>query len=59
MTTTHAIQSIIEIALTVFFIWGVFNEPMLARLEKKLFARFRRRPKIKVIEGYKTTKDIA
>lgn len=59
MTTTHAIQSIIEIALTVFFIWGVFNEPKLAKLEKKLFARFRRRPKIKVIEGYKTTKDIA
>ena len=53
MTTTHAIQSIIEIALTMFFIWGVWNEGTLARLEKKLFAKlFKKRNHITVIKQF-------
>ena len=51
MTTTHAIQSIIEIALTMFFIWGVWNEGTLARLEKKLFAKlFKKRNHITLVK---------
>ncbi len=41
MSTPHLIQSIIEIALTVFFIWGVWNEPKLAKAERKLFKKIK------------------
>lgn len=51
MTNTHLIQSIIEIALTVFFIWGVWNEPTLAKLEKKLFSKlFKKRSRITIVK---------
>ena len=45
MNSTFVFQSTIEIALAVFFIWGLFNEEKLAKLEKKLFA------KIKAVRG--------
>ena len=38
----NLIKSVVEIALGVFFIWGLFNEPILAKAEQKLFAKFRR-----------------
>lgn len=41
MSTPHLIQSIIEIALTVFFIWGVWNEPKLAKAEKRLYKKIK------------------
>ena len=41
MNSTFALQSTIEIILAITFIWGVFNEEKLARLEKKLFAKIR------------------
>ncbi len=51
MTTTHAIQSVVEIALTVFFIWGVWNESTLAKLEKKLFSKlFKKRNHIRIVK---------
>ncbi len=37
MNTPFVLQSVIEIILGAFFIWGLFNEPKLARLERKLF----------------------
>lgn len=39
MNTTYAIQSGIEIALSIFFIWGLFHEKTLAVLEKKLLRK--------------------
>ncbi len=41
MNTTFVLQSTIEIILAVGFIWGLFNESKLARLEKKLFAKIK------------------
>lgn len=41
MNTAFALQSTIEIILSVGFIWGVFNEGKLAKLEKKLFAKIK------------------
>lgn len=38
---THIITSIIEILLTVFFIWGVWNENKLAMLEKRLIKKIK------------------
>ena len=40
MSNTFIIQTTIELFLAVFFIWGLFNEPKLAKLEKKLFSKF-------------------
>lgn len=45
MTTPHLIQSIIEIGLTVFFIWGLYNEEKIAKWEKRLFKKIRERVK--------------
>lgn len=42
MNTTFVLQSTIEIILCVGFIWGLFNENKLARLERKLFAKIKR-----------------
>ncbi len=42
MSSAHLIQTFIEAALLIFAIWGLFNEGVLARLERKLFAKFRR-----------------
>lgn len=42
MNLTFALQSTIEIILGVAFIWGIFNENKLARLERKLFAKIKR-----------------
>ncbi len=41
MNTTFIFQSSIEIILAIGFIWGLFNENKLARLEKKLFAKIK------------------
>lgn len=41
MNTTFVLQSTIEIILAIGFIWGLFNEHKLARLEKKLFAKLK------------------
>lgn len=62
MTNTHALASIIEVALTVFFIWGLFNEEKLAVAEKKLFARLKKQPKISFVNSVNSKvadKDIA
>lgn len=42
MNLTFALQSTIEIILSAAFIWGIFNENKLARLERKLFAKIKR-----------------
>lgn len=39
MNTMFLIQSTVEVILSVFFIWGLFNESKLAVAEKKLFKR--------------------
>ena len=41
MNSTFVLQSTIEIILTVGFIWGLFNEHKLARIEKKLFSKIK------------------
>jgi len=43
MNTTFALQSTIEIILAIGFIWGIFNEDKLAKLEKKLFSKLKKR----------------
>ena len=43
MSTPHLIQTIIEIALGAFFIWGFWNEEKFANLEDKLFAKWKAR----------------
>ena len=42
MNTTFALQSTIEIILAIGFIWGIFNEHKLARIERKLFAKIKK-----------------
>lgn len=37
MSSVHITQSIIEIIIAAFFIWGLFNEEKLAKWEHKLF----------------------
>ena len=41
MNSTFVLQSTVEIILTVGFIWGLFNEHKLARIEKKLFSKIK------------------
>ena len=36
-------ESVFQIAFGVFFIWGIFNEPILAELEKKLFKNIQKK----------------
>ncbi len=45
MTNTYLIQTLIELSLAVFFIWGLFNETKLAKLERKLFKKFCKKEK--------------
>ena len=37
MSTTHAIQTIIEIVFAALLIWGVFNEDKFVAFEEKYF----------------------
>jgi len=46
MNNTFMIQSIVELTLVIFFIWGIFNEPKLAKLEKKLFSKISNKKKV-------------
>ena len=51
MTQGFAIHSTVEIILSVLFIWGLFHEEKLARLERRIFAKLiagfkSRRPKL-------------
>lgn len=39
MNVTFAVQSVIEIVLSIFFIWGLFNESKLALVERKLLRK--------------------
>ena len=50
MTFGMLLRTIFEIALIVFTLWAVYHEDRFAALERRLFARFRRR-KFRVING--------
>lgn len=39
MSNGFVIQSTVEIILSVLFIWGLFHEEKLAKLERKIFSR--------------------
>lgn len=41
MNTSFILQSTIEVILAVGFIWGLFNESKLAKLERRLFAKIK------------------
>lgn len=46
----YIIQTILEVAVVGFIVWGVFNEQKLVDFEEKVKANHRRR-KLRVIEG--------
>lgn len=46
----YIIQTIFEVAVVAFIVWGVFNEQKLVDFEEKVKANHRRR-KLHVIEG--------
>ena len=50
MSFIHLVQSILEIVLIAFVVWGVFHEDKLIKFEKNIFAHFRRR-KLKVVKS--------
>ena len=41
MSTIHWIQTFFEICLVVFVLWGLFNEDILAKFEKRLFKKIK------------------
>lgn len=43
MGTSYAIQTIIEIIVIGFVIWGLFNEDKFLAFENRLFSNFRRK----------------
>ena len=49
----YIIQTIFEVAVVAFIVWGVFNEQKLVDFEEKVKANHRRR-KLHVIEGSST-----
>lgn len=49
MSTAHAIQTFIEIALVAFLIWGVFNEDKFVAFEEKYFG-WHKNKKAKIIK---------
>lgn len=49
MSTAHAIQTFIEIALAAFLIWGVFNEDKFVAFEEKYFG-WHKNKKAKIIK---------
>ena len=49
----YIIQTIFEVAVVGFIVWGVFNEQKLVDFEEKVKANHRRR-KLRVIEGSST-----
>ncbi len=46
----YIIQTIFEVAVVAFIVWGVFNEQKLVDFEEKVKAN-RRRRKLRLIEG--------
>ena len=52
MSTPHLIQTIIEIAFGVFFIWGFWNEEKLANFEDKIIAKWKARKSKKFVPHY-------
>ena len=41
MSTQHLIQTIFEILMATFLIWGLFHEDILADFEKRLFEKIK------------------
>lgn len=41
MSTPHLIQTICEILIAAFLIWGLFHEKILVDLEKRLFKKIK------------------
>ena len=41
MSTPHLIQTIIEILVVAFVLWGLFHEDILADFEKRLFKKIK------------------
>ena len=48
MSVLHLIQSVFELAVIVFIVWGFFNEDKFICFEKRLMSSIRRR-KLKVV----------
>lgn len=53
MSNGFVIQSTVEIILSVLFIWGLFHEEKLARLERKAFSKLK--SGLKLCAGYSRT----
>ena len=43
MSTPHLIQTIFEISVASFIVWGLFNEQKLIDFEDKLIAKWKER----------------
>ena len=41
MSTPHLIQTIIEILVVAFALWGLFHEDIIADFEKRLFKKIK------------------
>ena len=41
MSTQHLIQTIFEILIATFLIWGLFNEDIIADFEERLFKKIK------------------
>ncbi len=50
MSAIHTLQTVFELAVIIFIVWGFFNEDKLISFEKRLLSSLRRR-RIKVIKA--------
>ena len=50
MSTQHLIQTIFEILIATFLIWGLFNEDIIADFEERLFKKMK--PCLKAVKDW-------
>ncbi len=50
MNNSDAIRTVFEMGMSIFIMWALFNEDKFARIERRIFAKIRRR-RFKVING--------